>query len=689
MLFREVRIKARHVAPLLVCALAGGTDLERLAQSHPVAGSEDWSYIIDRLGPGAEPDALGVSISFGDGPPHTLIAAGIDSPGFVVSGFTEEGHLRLQRLAEPPPQYQFDSFWVGQRVVVTGAGHSPLPGVVAAPSVHFASDRGYGSRVSSVDRLFVDVGAENPDQARAAGILPLDRVSLDAGPLRLDADRVAAPWASGYSGAAVLLALADRLKTDKPTRRLTLRFVGQQHFHNTGFLGAIAAGAQQTILMRSGGASKPEVVSLGQTSDLADSLLEMAEPRGFRRGTTGRFRFGPFEPEKTPRGSVALLTLGVENAGSPVETVRYSQLAQGAALLAELVGLADGDDWLAKLTLDRPGPATEPRPSHGLEKLIRELAAVPGVSGDETAVRQAIEARLPAWARKKAETDAKGNLIVKLGGSGAPQAVFIAHMDEIGFEVTRIERDGRLALKALGGGSEELFAWHQLTVYSSNGPLAGVMEQFGSVNLGADSPEAVRKLGVEVGAKASVPKQIRGLLGSRISGRALDDRVGCAILLAAINELEADQNLPVWLVFSVREETGLIGAQAIAEQTSPKWVYAIDSFVTSDSPLEERRFAFTPLGEGAVIRGVDNSSLTPAAEVERVLALAKKLNIPLRPGVTAGGNDGSRFIMKGAANIPLSFPLRYSHTAVETADLRDIEALYEIVQALIRSESDN
>ena len=253
----------------------------------------------------------------------------------------------------------------------------------------------------------------------------------------------------------------------------------------------------------------------------------------------------------------------------------------------------------------------------------------------------------------------------------------------------RIERDGRLALKALGGGSEELFAWHQLTVYSSNGPLAGVMEQFGSVNLGADSPEAVRKLGVEVGAKASVPKQIRGLLGSRISGRALDDRVGCAILLAAINELEADQNLPVWLVFSVREETGLIGAQAIAEQTSPKWVYAIDSFVTSDSPLEERRFAFTPLGEGAVIRGVDNSSLTPAAEVERVLALAKKLNIPLRPGVTAGGNDGSRFIMKGAANIPLSFPLRYSHTAVETADLRDIEALYEIVQALIRSESDN
>ncbi len=686
MSFREAMIRAQHVAPLLLCAVVGATDLERLAAMHSVAGAEDWSYLVERLGAGAQPDALGVSISFGSGSPRTLIAAGIDEPGFVVSGFTDEGHLRLQRLAEPPPQYQFDSFWVGRRVIVTGAGHDPLPGVIAAPSVHFASDRGYGSRVSSVDRLFVDVGASNPDEARAAGIRPLDRVVLDADPIALDDERLAGPWVSSYSGAAVLLSLADRLRTDQPKGTVTLRFVAQQHFHNTGFLSALSVESDQTVLIRSGGASKPEIMSLSSETELMDSLLEQGESLGFRRGTAGRFRFGPFETEKTSNGDVALMTLGVENAGSPVEIVRYSQLASAAALLANLVGLGEREDWRRSLTIDRPAPQAVPPAAEGLERLIRELADIPGISGDESAVRHAIESRLPDWARKRAETDQTGNLIVKLGGPGDPTAVFIAHMDEIGFEVTRMESDGRLALKTLGGGAEELFAWHPLTVYGANGPLAGVMEQFGSMNVGADSPQAVRELGVDVGAKASVPKRIRRLLGSRISGRGLDDRVGCAVLLAAIQELEPSQGRPVWLVFSVREETGLVGAQAIASRTSPKRVYAIDSFVTSDSPLEERRFAYTPLGEGAVIRGVDNSSLTPLAEVERVLALARAFDIPLRPGVTAGGNDGSRFIVKGAANIPLTFPLRYAHTAVETADLRDIEALHEIVGALIQTE---
>jgi len=687
MLHRHTRLGALCVAPLLLCVVVGASDLERLAGTHSVAGAEDWGYVLERLGSSAKPDALGVSISFGEGSPHTLIAAGVDGPGFVVSGFTDEGHLRLQRLAEPPPQYQFDSFWVGQRVIVTGAAHRPLHGVVAAPSVHFASDRGYGSRVSSVDRLFVDVGASSPSEARAAGIRALDRVALDAGLVAFDDDRVAGPWLSSYSGAAVLLSLADRLKTNKPSGTVTLRFVAQQHFYNTGFQSALAAKSDRVVLIRSGGAVKPEVTSLSNETKLADSLLQEGERFDFRRGTAGRFRFGPFEAEKTDAGNVALMTLGVENPGSPVEIIKYSHLASGAALLANLVGLDEHEDWRSGLTAHRSQPDSTTSEGDGLERLIRELAAIVGVSGDESAVRDAITARLPDWARQRAETDETGNLVVKLGAAGDPVAVFIAHMDEIGFEVTRIENDGRLALKSLGGGSEELFAWHPLTVYGSKGPLTGVMERFGSVNLGGDSPEAVRKLGVEVGAKATVPKQIRRLLGSRISGRGLDDRVGCAILLAAIKELEPGKGRPVWLVFSVREETGLVGAEAIASRTRPRRVYAIDSFVTSDSPLEERRFAFTPLGEGAVIRGVDNSSLTPLAEANRVLALAEKHGIPLRPGVTAGGNDGSRFIVKGTANIPLSFPLRYSHTAVETADLRDIEALHNLVGALIRAET--
>jgi putative aminopeptidase FrvX len=147
-----------------------------------------------------------------------------------------------------------------------------------------------------------------------------------------------------------------------------------------------------------------------------------------------------------------------------------------------------------------------------------------------------------------------------------------------------------------------------------------------------------------------------------------------------------NERSPVWLVFSVEEEAGLLGAQFIAGQTSPGRVYPIDSFVTSDTPLEDQRIAHAQLGKGFVIRAMDASGITPREAVERVVELAKSRKIPHQAGVTAGGNDGSTFVPHGAVNIPLSFPLRYAHTPGEVADLRDAEALRSIVSALLEVE---
>ena len=137
-------------------------------------------------------------------------------------------------------------------------------------------------------------------------------------------------------------------------------------------------------------------------------------------------------------------------------------------------------------------------------------------------------------------------------------------------------------------------------------------------------------------------------------------------------------------MFSVGEEIGLVGARLYAEQWTPERVYAIDTFVSSDSPIESRHMAFARLGRGAVVRAIDESGLVSRSEVMRVVRTAHRNAIPVQVGITAGGNDGSVFRSLASASIPIGFPLRYAHTPVELADLRDAAAVAELVEALAR-----
>ena len=238
-------------------------------------------------------------------------------------------------------------------------------------------------------------------------------------------------------------------------------------------------------------------------------------------------------------------------------------------------------------------------------------------------------------------------------GEGEPRAVFIAHMDEIGFRVSRIRSDGSPAADAVGGGAAERFAYHAVRVHGEEGPLPAIMTRHGTIDIGATSVDQAAELGVKPGSTATVPKRFRVLSGGRISARSLDDRVGCAVLLRVLRSLGSADSLmrvtrqAVQFVFSVNEEGGLVGAEAAAGRAQPQRVYAIDSFVSSDSPLESRRVGFAELGKGFVIRAMDNSGISPIEAVRRIADLAREKKIPVQYGVTAGGNDGSRFVPRG------------------------------------------
>ncbi len=678
---------------LLVSLLAAGawaqTDLEILNRH-----VEPASWVAERLGDQAAVDNTGsVRISYGSGSPHTLLVAGLDAPGFVVSGITDEGYLRLQRTAEPPPGYQFDTLWPGQPVEILRWNQDPLPGAALAPSVHFASDRsGYGG--GTLDKLYIDIGASSSEEVGAVGVAVLDRVRLAIEPTTLGTDAVTGPWLSSHAGAALLLALADELES-RPTAqgRTTLVFADQQQYHNQGLLRALRRERPDRILViRPGGDGGLEAASAGERGGaLLQSLLDRAKELGveLNRRTSAKLSFGPFESGDPWPAPAVVLTLGPQNEGTPAEILSWPSLAEAARLLADFADAPDSE-WQERLQRESSAQPAAAPPEQGdpLFDLLAKLTESPGVSGAEGPVREAIQKRLPPWAAERAETDQTGNLIVRLGKPGRPRAIFIAHMDEIGFSVTRIDSTGRLSLASRGGLSDELYSYRPLRLWTARGPVSAVMERVGSALLGVQSEEEAHALGAAKDVSLTPPKQLRRLLGERISGRALDDRAGCATLLLALERLSAKSinGVPVWVVFSAEEEVGLVGAEAIAKTTAPERVYAVDSLVTSDSPLEPKRLGLLRLGDGAALRAMDNSGVSPRSEVERVAGMARRAGIPVQIGVTAGGNDGSKFVQYGSVNIPLSFPLRSSHTSAETADLRDLRALTDLIELLLSDE---
>jgi len=210
------------------------------------------------------------------------------------------------------------------------------------------------------------------------------------------------------------------------------------------------------------------------------------------------------------------------------------------------------------------------------------------------------------------------------------------------------------------------------------------------MNVGAQSAEQVLQLGIKAGDFVTIPKKYRKLLGTKASARSFDDRVGCAALVAAVWALGPNPGVDdVTFAWSTSEELGLDGAAAIAKRLAaeghaPDYVFAVDTFVSADSPLESKRFGNAPLGQGFVVRAVDNSNIVPHQLVEKVVSLARSQHIAVQYGATGGGNDGSVFTAYGATDIALGWPLRYSHSPDEVIDVRDLEALAKVITVIAR-----
>jgi len=188
-----------------------------------------------------------------------------------------------------------------------------------------------------------------------------------------------------------------------------------------------------------------------------------------------------------------------------------------------------------------------------------------------------------------------------------------------------------------------------------------------------------------VGDAVTMPKGMERLGRHRAVARSFDDRVGSTAQLLALSRIDPQAvGRRYTFAWVVEEELGLFGAVALAAEIEDlDRIHPIDTFVSSDDPYPDKGFALAPLGAGVVLRAMDNGYLADPATVEYVRDVATRHGIPTQIGFTGGGNDGIAFIHLGATNLPLSWPGRYSHSPVEVMDLRDLEALVDLIVALV------
>jgi putative aminopeptidase FrvX len=650
-------------------------------------------------------DSMGnIILRSGSGAPHTVVVAPLDEGGLVVSAITPDGYVRAHRHTAAPGPRLSTQYLVGQPIEIRSASGHVVPGVSATPSTHLRAfrDPQEDARIKGLDDIWIDVGADSAASVERLGIRMLDPITLRDRATLLANGRVSGVSAGGRAAALALVEAASRRQPGpRPEGTVTIAWVTQSEYGQRGLLRVIESlKPDRLILLR--GSMAPGDDPSGAIGQLGGGPVLVGDPAAL--GEVASREGIATQRAPAPRGGAALppglpvhvAMVPVSFAQTPVETVDARDIDALAQLVASAVGfgkLAESTDQPEPVQTASPALTDDPDPAH---RTLGALIESYGVSGHEAPVREQILKRMPAWARPQVDT--KGNVRVVIGPESGKSLVFVAHMDEVGFEIVTIEGDGRATVRTRGGMYLSLYEAHPMVVVTPEGMVPAVLTPRRGyttateaqpdikelrLHFGTDSADATKALGVAEGQSATVRKRFVPLADGRSTGRAMDDRNGSTALLLALAAIDpAKLTNRVTFAWAVEEETGLSGAAFMATEIFPHTAFAVDTFVSTDTPVDVQRLAGAKLGEGAVLRGLDSRSLVPSGIIDRIVAIARARKIPLQIGVTSGGTDASAFSARGAIDAGLSWPGRYSHSPVEVMDRKDLEALVDLIAAL-------
>ena len=341
-----------------------------------------------------------------------------------------------------------------------------------------------------------------------------------------------------------------------------------------------------------------------------------------------------------------------------------------------------------------------------INALLEKLSNANGISGAEGAVAKIIRDEIAPYV-DEIKTDRMGNLIAIKKGDDF-KIMLAAHMDEIGLMVQYIDEKGFIRFVGVGGWYNPVLVSQRVILHGEKGDIPGVlgmkpphvMEEADRkkpielanlfIDVGAHSAEEVEAMGITVGTTVTIDRDYQPLAGTVVTGKALDNRVGCAMLIGALKEMESKHT--IYAVFTVQEEVGLKGAKTAAFSLNPDVAIATDVTIPGDSPGIERRKAPVFMGEGPVVVMVSASGRGHLADprmVDWLKKTAKKHDIKIQIEVGDGGNtDASaiNFERGGIPSVPVSVPARYIHSPVEVIDLKDLQGAIELLRLAVKTK---
>lgn len=336
-------------------------------------------------------------------------------------------------------------------------------------------------------------------------------------------------------------------------------------------------------------------------------------------------------------------------------------------------------------------------------ELLKELCRLNGVSGAEDPVRNFIQTQAQPYA-DSLRSDALGNLIVFKRGKKSTEnkLLLAAHMDEVGVIVTRITEEGFLKFDFVGGVDRRV-AIGKPVVLGEN-EIPGLIGLKAIHLVSREEEEKVPKtdaLYIDIGAKdrEEAEKLVPpGTYGSFVGppqefgqgflkAKAIDDRIGCAIMLELLKE---DLPLDVTFAFTAQEEVGTRGAFGTAFSVSPEVALVLETTTAADLPgVEGARRVCAP-GKGPVISYMDGATIYDRDLFENLRRLAEEHGIPWQTKeYIAGGND-ARTIQQSRSGVrvaALSAAVRYLHAPATVGSLADFENMWKLTRLFLADQA--
>ncbi|MEH7463762.1 M42 family metallopeptidase [Bacillus thuringiensis] len=338
-------------------------------------------------------------------------------------------------------------------------------------------------------------------------------------------------------------------------------------------------------------------------------------------------------------------------------------------------------------------------------ELFRTLTELQGASGFEHDVRRFMKQELSKYSDEIVQ-DRLGSIFgLKKGDENGPRVLVAGHMDEVGFMVTQITKNGMVRFQTLGGWWSQVLLAQRVQIMTDNGPIIGVVgsvpphllsdEQRNRpmdiknmlIDIGADSREEAHEIGVKPGQQIVPICPFTPMANPRkIMAKAWDNRYGCGLAIELLKELK-DEKLPNTLYSgaTVQEEVGLRGAQTAANMIQPDIFYALDAGPANDASGDKTQFG--QIGKGAVLRLYDRSMVTHRGIREFILDTAETHNIPYQYFVSQGGTDAGRVHTSnsGVPSAVIGVCARYIHTHASILHIDDYAAAKELLIQLVKA----